>query len=376
MDICIISVHLDLGAGRRGAAVGPAAIHDAGVAAALRTQGHRIVAHHEIRQDDGSPAGTDPRALYLEAIGSVCAELADTVERSVRAGHFPLILGGDHSQAIGSVGGLVRYFRPRGKELGVLWVDAHADMNTPATSPSGNLHGMPLAALLGYGPDELTRISGQPPALTPEHVVLFGVRDVDAAEDPLLQQSGVRVITKNEIDRRGIDTCLAEAMDLLSEASAGIHLSYDLDACDPTLAPGVTTPVPQGLGRSEALKIGESLARSRRLVSMEIVELNPSLDVGNRTAELAVCLVEAALAVQPRPRPCFAGALHVIGRAAVCSAVERERRIGIVAQSLYREMRAQGFAMVDIVSLASALLDELMCHAKASGSSRPGGVTG
>lgn len=374
MDISIVNVHLDLGAGRRGAVAGPAAIHDAGVAAAVRAQGHRIVAHHEIRQNDGSPAG-NPRARYLEAIGSVCAELADTVELSVRDGHFPLILGGDHSQAIGSVAGLARYFRSRGKELGVLWVDAHADMNTPATSPSGNLHGMPLGVLLGHRPDELTHISGHPPALTPKQVVLFGVRDVDAAEDPLLQRSGVRVITRSEIAKRGIDTCLTEAMDLLSDASAGIHLSYDLDVCDPLLAPGVTTPVSQGLSRSEALKITESLARSRRLVSMEIVELNPSMDIGNRTAELAVRLVESALAVQPRPHPRSASALHATGRGVGCSAVERERRIGIVAHSLYREMRAQGFAMADIVSLASALLDELMCHVKESGSPRPDGVT-
>lgn len=372
MEISITNVHLDLGAGLRGAAAGPAAIHDAGIAEALRAQGHRIVAHHEIRQDDGSPAGTDLRARYLEGVGSACAQVADTVELSLRAGRFPLILGGDHSQAIGSVAGLIRYFDGQGKDLGVLWVDAHADMNTPATTRSGNLHGMPLAVLLGHGPDALTRLSSRSPALTPEHVVLFGVRDIDAAEAPLVQQSGVRVFTRSEIGKRGIDVCLAEAIALLSGAGAGIHLSYDLDVCDPSFAPGVTTPVPQGIGRSEALKVCEALAQSRRLVSMEIVELNPSLDVENQTGELAVRLVETALAVHPRPRAHSTVGLHASGQPADLGSVERERRIGIVAHSLYREMRAQGFAVVDIVSLASALLDELMCHIKEDNSSMGG----
>jgi arginase len=177
---------------------------------------------------------------------SACARLADTIELSLRAGRFPLILGGDHSLAMGSVAGLVRHFRPRGKHLGVLWVDAHADMNTPETSPSGCLHGMPLATLLGRGPDVLTQLCGGSPALDPDHVVLFGVRDVDAEEELVLQHSGVRVFRRTEIARRGVDACLTEALDRLRAAGAGIHLSFDLDACDPSLAPGVTTPVHRG----------------------------------------------------------------------------------------------------------------------------------
>lgn len=297
--IGLTSVKLDLGAPQRGAAAGPAALRDAGIVGVLEALGHEVVAQHEIAQDDAAGPDLASEARRLAAVASVCTRLADTVERALPAGQFPLILGGDHSLSMGSVAGLVRHYRPQGKALGVLWVDAHPDMNTPETSPSGNLHGMPLAVLLGHGLDALTRISGAAPALAPSNVVIFGVREIDADEERLVQRSGARVFRRAEIAQRGVDICLAEALDRLRGADAGIHLSFDLDACDPALAPGVTTPVQDGLDPREALAICEHLGRSGRLSSMEIVELNPAMDAGNRTAELAARLVEAALAAAP-----------------------------------------------------------------------------
>lgn len=360
-NIGITNVRLDLGAPRRGAAAAPAVVHDTGIVAALEALGHRVVAQHEILQDDTAGPGGDPRTLYLDAVVSACARLADTIELSLRAGRFPLILGGDHSLAMGSVAGLVRHFRPRGKQLGVLWVDAHADMNTPETSPSGCLHGMPLATLLGRGPDALTRLCGGPPALDPDHVILFGVRDVDAGEEGVVQDSGVRVFRRTEIARRGVDACLTEALDRLGAASAGIHLSFDLDACDPSLAPGVTTPAHHGLDRREALTICERVGRSGRMSSLELVELNPAEDAENRTGQLAVQLIEAALAPPPADLALH-GSLERSGHRATRS--EATRRVGILAHSLYREMRAQGFVPGEVVGFASALLGELLSHVK------------
>jgi arginase len=334
-----------------------------GLIGALETIGHKIVAQHEILQDDAAAPGLAPRAHYLEAVASACARLADTTELCLRAGRFPLILGGDHSLSIGSVAGLVRYFRPLGKELGVLWVDAHTDMNTPETSPTGNLHGMPLAVLLGHGLDALTHLSGGPPALAPKNVVIFGVRDVDPEEELLVQQSGVRVFRRTEIAQRGVDNCLAEALERLRGAGAGIHLSFDLDVCDPTLAPGVTTPVHQGLDRDEALKICECLGRSGWLSSAEFVELNPDADDQNRTRDLAASLVESTLATEPLVEP-VTRTDHVLADYRFTPKGEAGRRAGILAHSLYREMKAQGFVAGEIIGFASALLDELISHSK------------
>ena len=363
MDISITNVYLDQGAGERGAAAGPVALHDAGIVAALTSHGHRVVSQHEILQDEIASVGSDPRVRFLDAVASVCGRLADTVELTLRSGRFPLIIGGDHSQSIGSIGGLVRHFRRAGKELGVLWVDAHADMNTPETTPSGNVHGMPLAVLLGHGRDEFIRIGGCAPALDVRHVVLFGVRDMDPGEEELVKTSGVRVFTMSEIRARGVDICLAEALDLLDRASAGVHLSFDIDVLDPCLAPGVTTPVPHGLGRDEAFAICKVLAQTGRLTSVELTELNPERDASNRTIELAVGLIESALFVRPQVRP------HLHSKESTRRrALATKRRASIVAGSLYREMVAQGFAPGEMINVASDLLDELILHIKDSDS--------
>lgn len=296
MRISVTNVHIDLGAGRRGTDMGSSAIHVAGLVPSLERLGHEVMGHHSVgREATEAQRMGDVRARYLAHVTKLCNELADVVEGQLDRGEFPLILGGDHSQAIGSVAGMARHFRKRGKSLGVFWVDAHTDMNTPDTSPTGNIHGMPLASLLGHGVPELTGLAGGPPALNPAHVVVFGARDIDRTEVPLVRNSGVRVFTMSEIDSRGAKACLDEAMAILSKADAGVHLSYDLDGCDPEVAPGVGTPVPGGLDFRESHLVCETLARSGRLVGMEVVELNPTLDERNKTGKFAVWLIESAL---------------------------------------------------------------------------------
>lgn len=294
--IRITNVHLDLGAGRRGTDMGSSAMHVAGLVPALKKLGHDIVGVHNIGQIAMESAEIgDPHARYLKIIDGICRELADSTQAALGAGEFPLILGGDHSQAIGSIAGISRQLRSKGKSLGVLWVDAHTDMNTPESSPSGNIHGMPLATLLGNGPRELTSISGDGPALDPKYVVVFGARDVDRNEALIVKKMGVRVFTMSEIDARGVNACLEEALTILAQADGGIHLSYDLDGSDPSVAPGTGTPVPGGLNFRESHLVCEMVAKSGRLISMEMVELNPTMDVENKTGKFAVWLIQSAL---------------------------------------------------------------------------------
>lgn len=295
MDISISNVHLDLGAGRRGTDMGPSAMHVAGLVPSLERLGHRVAGVRTIGRAtrEGSVVG-DPKLRFLDVIREACVELADHVETSCDAGHKPLVLGGDHSQAIGTVSGLARHYRRDDREIAVCWVDAHTDMNTPESSPTGNIHGMPLAVLLGHGERTLTALAGARPALRAEHVVVFGARDVDLGEAELIKRTGVRVFTMSEIDARGAGNCIDEAMTILSRASGGIHLSYDLDGSDPSVAPGVGTPVPGGLNFRESHLACEAIARSGRLIGMEMVELNPTLDFENKTGKFAVWLIQSA----------------------------------------------------------------------------------
>lgn len=296
MDLSITDVHLDLGAGRRGTDMGASAIHVAGLIPNLERLGHQIVdvGHVEARSAESLKVG-DPRARFLAAITETCTQLADRVEDGLEKGRFPLVLGGDHAQAIGTISGLARYWRKRGKRVGVVWVDAHTDMNTPDTSPSGNIHGMPLAALLGYGPPELVAIAGEEPALDPRNVVIFGARDVDPTETELVHETGVRVYTMSELDARGTAECVREAFARVTYDTAGVHLSFDLDGVDPDYAPGVGTPVPGGLNLRESHLVCETAAASGKLIGMEMVELNPTLDFANKTGRLAVWLIQSAL---------------------------------------------------------------------------------
>lgn len=297
MDIALTNVHLDLGAGRRGTDMGPSALHVAGLVPAIRRLGHTVDDIESI----GSPSfearehGTD-NLRFLPEIASVVRRLADRVEGASGRGAFPLVLGGDHSIAIGTISGLVRGFRAREERLGVVWVDAHTDMNTSATSPSGNIHGMPLACLLGRGPPALTtEMLDGGPALDPADVAIIGVRDVDPTETALVRELGVRVYTMSELDARGTARCLREAFAHVQRHTSGVHLSFDLDGVDPRHAPGVGTPVPGGISLRESHLLCEMAAQTGRLVGMEMVELNPTQDVGNQTGELARWLIESAL---------------------------------------------------------------------------------
>lgn len=294
--IAIGNVHLDLGAGRRGVDMGPSAIHLAGLVGNLRALGHDVVESFDVEvvgpelTDSG-----DPKARFLPQIAEVVSRLAERVEHNLELGRFPVVLGGDHSVAIGTISGLARYWRKRGRHIGVIWVDAHTDMNTPDSTPTGNIHGMPLAVLLGHGPAELVAIAGDEPALLPEHVCVIGARDVDLGESALVRQLGVRVYTMSELDDRGTAPCVREAVALATAGTVGVHLSFDLDGVDPEHAPGVGTPVPGGLSLRESHLVCEKVAQTGKILGMEVVELNPVLDHQNVTGKLAVWLIESAL---------------------------------------------------------------------------------
>jgi arginase len=214
---------------------------------------------------------------------------------AMSAGQFPLILGGDHSAAVGSVSGVSQHFRARGEKLGMVWIDAHTDMNTPASSPSGNVHGMPLACCIGLGPPELSNIFSYSPKIEPRNVALVGIRSVDRDERDNVQRSGVHAFTMRDVDERGMRSVIQQAIDVASDGTAGIHLSLDMDAVDPDEAPGVGTPVRGGITYREAHLAMETLGDTGLLASMEVVEVNPVIDEANRTAILAVELVMSAM---------------------------------------------------------------------------------
>lgn len=293
--VSVVAVHMDLGAGRRGVDMGPSAIRVAGLAGRLTRLGYDV---HEagsvsVREPEVCPVG-EAHVKYLHEVLACCTELRDRTLEALRAGAVPLALGGDHSIAIGSIAAQAAFRRPRGETVGVIWVDAHADMNTPETSPSGNIHGMPLAVCLGMGAPELVAIAGGSPAVEARHVSIVGARDLDAEERRIVRASGVRVFTMSEIDERGIAACMDEALDRATDGTAGVHLSFDLDGVDPQFAPGVGTAVPGGLTYREAHLACEKVAHSGRLLGMDLVELNPVLDTNNRTAKLGVELILSA----------------------------------------------------------------------------------
>ena len=295
-NISITNVHLDLGAGHRGTDMGSSAIHVAGLIPQLKRLGHQIERINSLGSKSFEALSIgEPKARFLEDILKVCSTLKKTVEEDLENDCFPLVLGGDHSQAIGTISGIASNFRKQGKNLGLIWVDAHTDMNTPETSPSGNIHGMPLSTLLGNGHPQLTALNGEMPSLLPENVAIIGARDIDPVEAKIVRESGVGVYTMTEIDKRGAAVCFQEAIDRISKNSDGIHLSFDLDGVDPREAPGVGTPVPGGLSLRESHLICEMLCDTGRLVGMEMVELNPTLDIANRTGKLAVWLIQSAL---------------------------------------------------------------------------------
>ena len=292
----VIGVPLDLGGSRRGVDMGPSAFRIAGLGEQIAALGRQVV-------DKGNlPApvaeiedAIDNSKKYIRQIESICRTLYDTCLASLDAGALPLVLGGDHSLAAGSIAASAAWTRrTTGQPVGVIWVDAHGDMNTPQTTTSGNVHGMPLAALLGQEPRELAAI-GETPAILPEHTVLVGIRNLDEEEKDQIRAAGVHVFTMKDIDRHGIATVAERAIALASAGTGGVHVSFDLDVCDPTFAPGVGTPVKGGLDYRESHMIMELVADSQRLVALDLVEVNPTLDIRNVTAEFAAELALSAL---------------------------------------------------------------------------------
>jgi len=291
----VIGVPMDLGSGRRGVDMGPSAIRIAGLHQRLAGLGHTVIDEGDLAIHNMEELRIgNLHARYISEIARADRALAAAVQRVIRRGHFPLVLGGDHSIAVGTVSGIAAWGRARGKRLGVLWVDAHSDINTPGTSPSGNVHGMPLAALLGLGPGTLTGIGGRFRKVLPENVALVGIRSVDEGERTHLRRLGVHVYTMADIDRHGIHIVMEKAIENVTHQTDLVHVSFDLDSVDPSLAPGVGTPVKGGLDYREAHLVMESLADAGVMSSLELVEVNPILDDRNRSAEFAVELVESA----------------------------------------------------------------------------------
>jgi arginase len=288
-QIRVIGVPLDLGQSRRGVDMGPSAVRVAGLEARLESIGHVV-------EDGGNVAVAIPEqkkegaahAKYLREITATCTKSAELVLKTLEAGKVPMVLGGDHSVAAGTVAGVAEFYRRQNQKIGLIWIDAHSDMNTPETSPSGNVHGMPLAALMGLGPAELGNIFNFSPKVRPENCVLVGIRDVDAHEKENIRRAGVEVFTMRDIDERGMRAVMEEALRMAGRGTAGYHVSLDMDWIDPEDAPGVGTPVWGGATYREAHLAMEIIADHGHMLSFEIVEVNPVIDEHNQTADLAV----------------------------------------------------------------------------------------
>ncbi len=294
--IRIIGVPLDLGASRRGVDMGPSAVRVAGLEARLEALGHNVAdgGNISVAIAETKHAGEE-NARYLKEITEPCTRVADQMIGALEKSMTPVVLGGDHSVAAGSVSGVAEYYRRREQKIGLIWIDAHSDLNTPETSPSGNVHGMPLAALLGLGPESLANICGFSPKVLPENTVLIGVRDIDATEKENIKRTGLsEVYTMRDIDERGMRTVMEEALRAAGRGTAGYHVSLDMDWIDPEDAPGVGTPVRGGATYREAHLAMEIIADHGRMLSLEVVEVNPVIDEHNRTADLAVELISSA----------------------------------------------------------------------------------
>ena len=287
---------MDLGQSRRGVDMGPSALRVAGLQARLKQLGHQVedIGNVIVKQPEELHYG-EKHAKYLSEIGETCRGLAEIVEKTLSEGFLPLVLGGDHSIAIGSCSGVSDYFRKQSKKIGYLWLDAHGDMNTPESSPSGNVHGMPLAALIGYGAPELVELLGYKPKVEPRNVAIVGVRDLDAKERRLVKESGVHAFTMRDIDERGMREVMSEALRFASDDTDGIAVSLDMDFIDPSDAPGVGTPIRGGVTYREGHLAMEMIADSDAMVSLEVVEINPVIDLHNKTALLGVEMVLSAL---------------------------------------------------------------------------------
>lgn len=310
-EVHILGVPMDHGAGRRGVGMGPSAIRIAGLQEKLKALGLSVVDHGDVLIRDVERAQqqqmqVEGKANHLPMIARACDAVHEHVKRIVKKGAFPLVIGGDHSIAIGTIAGLVSAYKEEEAELrkeepdteltlGLIWIDAHGDLNTPLTSPSGNIHGMPVAVALGQGPDVLTRIGGVAPKINPNDVVLVGLRDLDRQEKQAILDSGVHAFTMKDIDERGMAAVMRDAINLATRNTDYLHVSFDIDSVDPRVAPGTGTTVFGGLTYREAHLAMEMISESDALTSLELAEVNPILDVHNQTGQLAVDLIASAL---------------------------------------------------------------------------------
>ena len=293
--IHIHGVPLDLGGERRGVDMGPSAVRIAGLGERLVAIGFTVVDKGNLEAPiPETRAERDPKKKYVREIARVCQKLYQQTYASLEEGAVPVVLGGDHSLAAGSVGASADHAATRGHEVGLLWVDAHGDMNTPGSTTTGNVHGMPLAALLGPEPAELSRLGVRSPKVRAEKTVLIGIRNLDPLEKERILDARVHVFTMKDIDRDGIAKVMERALAIASSDTAGIHVSFDMDVCDPSIAPGVGTPVKGGLNYREAHMVMEMVADSGRLTGLDLVEINPILDTQNQTALLGAELVLSA----------------------------------------------------------------------------------
>ena len=294
--IRIIGVPMDLGASRRGVDMGPSALRVAGLQARIKQLGHQVedIGNISVKQAEEMSYG-EKRAKYLAEIADACKDLGVMVEKSLEEAMLPVVLGGDHSIAAGTLSGVAAHFRKKEKKVGLIWLDAHGDINTPESSPSGNVHGMPLAAAMGYGATELVELQGFKPKVEPQNISLVGIRDLDSQEKKLAKKSGVHVFTMRDIDERGMREVMSDALKYAMDDTDGISVSLDMDFVDPSDAPGVGTPVRGGVTYREAHLAMEMIADTEAMVSLEIVEINPVIDEHNRTALLGVELVLSGL---------------------------------------------------------------------------------
>ncbi len=293
--IRVIGVPLALGQQRRGVDMGPSAVRVAGLESKLESLGHTVedAGNVEVVLAEQQMPG-DLNARYLHEITATCTKHAEMVMEALDEGYTPLAIGGDHSVAVGSVSGVAEYYKRQNQCVGLIWLDAHSDINTPDTSPSGNVHGMPLGALMGLGPGPLANVFGWSPKVRPENCVLIGIRDVDLAEKENIRRAGMEVFTMRDIDERGMRAVMEEALRMAGRGTIGYHISLDMDFVDPEDAPGVGTPVRGGATYREAHLAMEIIADHGRMTSFEIVEVNPVIDEHNRTADLAVELASSA----------------------------------------------------------------------------------
>jgi arginase len=291
----LIGVPIDLGSGRRGVDMGPSALRIAGLYERLTRLGYTVVESGDIvaRIPETADPG-DLSARFLDEIARVSNEVSERVGEALDAGAVPVVLGGDHSITIGSITGSAGWARRQEEEIGLLWFDAHADMNTPQTTPSGNVHGMPLAVALGYGDPLVVELGGWSPKVQPERTVLIGARDVDRTERSLVHESGIRVFTMRDIDEIGIVSVLEEAIAIVTEGTIGFHVSWDMDFVDPNYAPGVGTPVKGGVDYREGHLALEIVSDTDGMIAMDLVETNPILDDRNRTGTLGMELILSA----------------------------------------------------------------------------------